>query len=147
MDHRTSFAQSAVVSRARIVLSVLLLALTLSAALAAPPATNGASARGEAVRLLFTGDILLSRQVQQEWQRSRRSPWSALAPLLQSNELPQSASAAEIQQGLLFVRTVNFEGESLYLASCGDNVQKHSPAAVDRWLLEATAGVRRILAA
>lgn len=36
------------------------------------------------MRLLFTGDILLSRQVRQEWLRSRRSPWTALAPLLQS---------------------------------------------------------------
>jgi hypothetical protein len=72
---------------------------------------------------------------------------AALAPLLQSSGLTQPSDAAAIQQGLLFVRTVNFEGESLYLASCGDNVQKHSPDAVDRWLLEATAGVRRILAA
>lgn len=45
---------------------------------------NAAPTNASAVRLLFTGDILLSRQVRQEWLRSRRSPWSALAPLLQS---------------------------------------------------------------
>lgn len=74
-------------SCARAVLRTLLLALAL--AIAAPAAADGLAASAPAgdaaaVRLLFTGDILLSRQVQQEWRRSRRSPWSALAPLLQS---------------------------------------------------------------
>ena len=58
-----------------------------------------------------------------------------------------SATAADIQQGLLFVREVVFEGTALYLASCGDNVSESAPAEVDRWLLEATVGVTRILAA
>ncbi|HEX6240734.1 MAG TPA: hypothetical protein VFZ61_07570 [Polyangiales bacterium] len=71
------------------------------------------------------------------------SELAALAPLLSTGQ----AANADIQQGLLFVRAVNVDGEPLYLASCGDDLQALSPAAVDRWLLEATAGVRRILAA
>lgn len=70
---------------------------------------------------------------------------AALAPLLSAGHT--LAEAAEIQQGLLFVRAVNFEGMPLYLASCGDNPDENTPAEVDRWLLEATQGVRRILAA
>ena len=72
------------------------------------------------------------------------SELAAVAPLLSSGD---AASAADIQQGLLFVRAVNFEGTALYLASCGDNVNESTPAEVDRWLLEATEGVTRILAA
>jgi hypothetical protein len=77
---------------------------------------------------------------------------AALAPLLGSAWSPHlsgqaPANGSDIQQGLLFVRAVELDGESLYLASCGDNPLAHTPAAVDRWLLEATAGVRRILAA
>jgi hypothetical protein len=67
---------------------------------------------------------------------------AALAPLLSRG---QSAANADIQQALLFVRAVNVDGEALYLASCGDDVHALTPAAVDRWLLEATVGVRRIL--
>jgi hypothetical protein len=77
------------------------------------------------------------------------SELAALAPLL-SNGLARgdtSASGADIQQALLFVRAVNFEGTALYLASCGDNVNESAPAEVDRWLIEATEGVTRILAA
>jgi hypothetical protein len=80
------------------------------------------------------------------------SELAALAPLLGSAWAPNlggqaPANSSDIQQGLLFVRAVDLDGESLYLASCGDNPLAHTPAAVDRWLLEATAGVRRILAA
>jgi hypothetical protein len=77
------------------------------------------------------------------------SELAALAPLLSSDHsnLDASASAADIQQGLLFVRAVNFEGTALYLASCGDNASDSAPAEVDRWLIEATEGVTRILAA
>jgi hypothetical protein len=72
------------------------------------------------------------------------SELAAVAPLLSMGD---AASAADIQQGLLFVREVVFEGTALYLASCGDNVNDSAPAEVDRWLIEATAGVTRILAA
>jgi hypothetical protein len=75
------------------------------------------------------------------------SELAALAPLLSRGAASASASAADIQQGLLFVRAVNFEGTALYLASCGDNVHDNAPAEVDRWLIEATEGVTRILAA
>lgn len=64
---------------------------------------------------------------------------AAVAPLLSSGQAPA------IEQGLVFVRAVNVDGEALYLASCGDDLQSLTPAGVDRWLLEATAGVRRIL--
>lgn len=72
------------------------------------------------------------------------SELAAIAPLLSSEMLQVSPSA--IQQGMLFVRAVEFEGSSLYLASCGecgDGVLSE----VDQVLLEATHGVRRILAA
>jgi hypothetical protein len=73
---------------------------------------------------------------------------AALAPIL-SNGIScggdAGASATDIQQGLLFVREVYFEGTALYLASCGDNVNESAPAEVDRWLIEATVGVTRIL--
>jgi hypothetical protein len=72
------------------------------------------------------------------------SELAAVAPLLSTGD---AASAADIQQGLLFVREVLFEGTALYLASCGDDVYESAPALVDRWLMEATVGVTRILAA
>lgn len=72
------------------------------------------------------------------------SELAAVAPLLSTGD---AASAADIQQGLLFVREVVFEGTALYLASCGDDVYESAPAVVDRWLMEATVGVTRILAA
>jgi hypothetical protein len=80
------------------------------------------------------------------------SELAAVAPLLSSSSLGfaqggDAASAADIQQGLLFVREVVFEGTALYLASCGDDVYESAPAEVDRWLMEATLGVTRILAA
>lgn len=48
----------------------------------------GAAARAQdrpsgEVRLLFTGDILLSRQVQRELERRKVSPWAAMAELFQ----------------------------------------------------------------
>jgi capsule synthesis protein PGA_cap len=48
--------------------------------LAAIVATTAAPAipRSDTVRLLFTGDILLSRQVEVEMQRTRASPWAGL---------------------------------------------------------------------
>lgn len=64
---------------------------------------------------------------------------AAVAPLLSHGQAP------DIEQGLVFVRAVNVDGEPLYLASCGDDLQSLTPSGVDRWLLEATAGVRRIL--
>jgi hypothetical protein len=84
------------------------------------------------------------------------SELAALAPILSngmssgdlSNGISSGdagASATDIQQGLLFVREVYFEGTALYLASCGDNVSDNAPAEVDRWLIEATVGVTRIL--
>ena len=39
------------------------------------------AASGRELRLLFTGDILLSRQVQAEIQRTRRSPWDGWPPI------------------------------------------------------------------
>jgi len=72
------------------------------------------------------------------------SQLAAVAPLLSGGD---AASAADIRHGLLFVREVYFEGTPLYLASCGDDVYDSAPAEVDRWLIEATEGVTRILAA
>lgn len=72
------------------------------------------------------------------------SELAALAPLLSRGV---ATSAADIQQELLCVRSVTFEGTSLYLASCGDSVSEIAPAEMDRWLVEATEGVTRILAA
>lgn len=66
---------------------------------------------------------------------------AAVAPLLSQGPLP---TEIEVRQQLLFVRAVTFEGSPLYLASCGD---APDPAHVDRWLVKATAGVTRILAA
>jgi hypothetical protein len=70
---------------------------------------------------------------------------AALAPLLSQGHAIDNE--VDIQQGLLFVRAVEFEGVPLYLASCGDNVTETAPADVDRWLTQATVGVTRILAA
>jgi hypothetical protein len=69
---------------------------------------------------------------------------AALAPLLSQGPL---MTEIDLQQRLLFVRAVTFEGAPLYLASCGDDPNRTTPAQVDRWLAEATAGVTRILAA
>lgn len=41
-------------------------------------------APGKELRLLFTGDILLSRQVQDEWTRRRQSPWGGFVELFRS---------------------------------------------------------------
>ena len=59
-------------SRQSPVLAVLL-ALVSAALAAAPPRDD--------VRLLFGGDVLLSRQVQEEWQRRQTSPWAGLSAL------------------------------------------------------------------
>ncbi|UXI66503.1 CapA family protein [Tahibacter amnicola] len=55
--------------------AVLILALALA---------NTAPAFANELRLLFTGDILLSRQVHEEWRRRGTSPWESLAPLFQA---------------------------------------------------------------
>ena len=73
------------------------------------------------------------------------SELAALAPLLSRGHVIDNE--VDIQHGILFVRAVEFEGTPLYLASCGDTVTETTPADVDRWLAEATAGVTRILAA
>jgi len=73
------------------------------------------------------------------------SELAALAPLLSRGQVIDNE--VDIQQGLLFVRAVEFEGMPLYLASCGDTATETTPADVDRWLAEATLGVTRILAA
>jgi hypothetical protein len=83
-------------------------------------------------------------QIAGSGDRDLCSELAAVAPLLSMGD---AASAADIQHGLLFVREVYFEGTPLYLASCGDNVYESGPAEVDRWLIEATEGVTRILAA
>ena len=72
------------------------------------------------------------------------SELAAVAPLLSQGPL---TTEIELSQRLLFVRAVNFEGEALYLASCGDGVDETTPAQVDRLLAKATLGVTRILAA
>jgi hypothetical protein len=72
------------------------------------------------------------------------SELAAVAPLLSQGPL---MTEIELQQRLLFVRTVTFEGSPLYLASCGDDPGETSAAQVDRWLAQATLGVTRILAA
>jgi hypothetical protein len=72
------------------------------------------------------------------------SELAAIAPLLSSEMLQVSPSS--IQHGMLFVRAVEFEGSSLYLASCGEWGDA-AMSEVDRVLHEATQGVRRILAA
>lgn len=72
------------------------------------------------------------------------SELAALAPLLSRGQVIDNE--VDIQQGILFVRQVEFQGTPLYLASCGDSVTETRPAEVDRWLAEATVGVTRILA-
>jgi hypothetical protein len=69
---------------------------------------------------------------------------AAVAPLLSQGPLPADI---ELPQQLLFVREVTFEGSALYLASCGDDPDRTTPAHVDSWLEKATLGVTRILAA
>ncbi len=39
------------------------------------------------IRILFTGDILLSRNVREEYQRKNESPWTNLKPLFQQADL------------------------------------------------------------
>ena len=41
----------------------------------------------EEIRILFTGDILLSRQVKKEYDAGRKSPWEDLKPLFQTADL------------------------------------------------------------
>lgn len=67
---------------------------------------------------------------------------AALAPLLSRGQFVQND--VQLTQPLLFVRAVEFEGQPLYLASCGEEATTED---VDRWLAEATRGVTRILAA
>ena len=57
------------------------LGLTIALLLAVAPA------RGEDVRVLFTGDVLLSRQVEVEISRTGRSPWDRLATELAGADL------------------------------------------------------------
>ena len=45
---------------------------------------SGDGAHAKDLRLLFTGDILLSRQVQDEWTRRRQSPWAGFVELFRS---------------------------------------------------------------
>lgn len=71
------------------------------------------------------------------------SELAALAPLLSRGQVQNDV---QIEQPLLFVRAVEFEGVPLYLASCGDDVAAGSAEDVDRLLGEATRGVTRILA-
>jgi hypothetical protein len=56
-------------------------ALTLAGCLAAAGAVAALRPRTTGVRLLFTGDILLSRQVLVELDRTGRSPWDSVAKL------------------------------------------------------------------
>lgn len=81
MDRRLSLQRRTVVPCQRTVLSVL---LALLLALPALAVQDGAQPHGKELRLLFTGDILLSRQVQEEWTRRRQSPWSGFVELFRS---------------------------------------------------------------
>jgi len=47
-------------------------------------ASNPAQSKPESTRLLFTGDILLSRRVASELERSKASPWARFAELFDS---------------------------------------------------------------
>ncbi|TDR38996.1 poly-gamma-glutamate synthesis protein (capsule biosynthesis protein) [Tahibacter aquaticus] len=53
----------------------------LAALLALTSLARAATPVREDVRLLFGGDVLLSRQVQEEWQRRQTSPWAGLSAL------------------------------------------------------------------
>jgi hypothetical protein len=69
MDHSICVPAGWLVSRAQsLLIAVLLMLGSVAAGLGAEPATPG-------VRLLFTGDILLARQVQVEIERTGRFPW------------------------------------------------------------------------
>lgn len=72
---------------------VLALALALAAATAVTAVTSlaaegpAAPATPPAKRLLFTGDVLLSRQARREIELTKTSPWARLAPVLGGADL------------------------------------------------------------
>lgn len=79
MDLAVPYARPVHVPAAKPLLAIALAALTATAI----EARHGAPPR----RLLFTGDVLLSRQVRREIELTKTSPWERLAPALAGADL------------------------------------------------------------
>ena len=71
----------------------------------------------EEVRILFTGDILLSRQVKKEYDYRKESPWKNLKPLFQSADLV----IGNLEGAVGTVSdTANFTGSPLFVIDSAD---------------------------